>query len=897
MLDMFLNPGYLAAGAALVSLPIIIHLINRMRYKRVRWAAMEFLLRSQKRNRRRLIIEQLILLALRCLLVLLAVLLVSRYLGFSFAFFEPQNTLHIVLLDDTLSMSDQWREDGETLNTFQVAKDQIVKEIAKNAALARTAQRLVLLTLSDTLTQRFDQRLNDNSTLELEKVLADTNCTMLRVDLAHGIEAAKAIFDKNPQDRRLLHLVSDFRQRDWSEPEAEALTRSLQELSRAGVVLNFIDAAHPYRSELQKTPLFHDNLAIVELRPETRVAARDMPVQFTVTVANFGASERKNLRVALKVNGGDRLEGDVAVTVPPGGTKTETLQLSFNQLGFNQVSANIENEETGLQGDNIRYGVIDIRNQVPVLIVDGDLSNGVKPGGDTFHIQTLLTAARGYRVVPRGSAELEQPNLDQYVSIYLLNVREFSEKALHNLENFVREGGSVAFFLGERVNPQFYTQRVYAAGKGIFPAPLADKPYPALADPELEPNLLDGQLKLFVRAENHPIFADVWQPRLRTVFNYLPIKRYFPVPRRQWNREPGRVEELVTLPNHRSIRDYAGEAQALVNRLNAVIEDPRYEKYRAALQRHQRAIHDTLVGEKALYELANALDALLKDRGDGKDSGEQPNLTEFWDQSEYQTLRGRIDKFRQDVQLGDPLVISEQFGKGRIVAFLTTAGRAWADWAGGSPASMTYPVVMLELQKYLTSVAQEANLTVGTPVEIQLDGARYDPMMHRFYVPESGETTGAPGENKATGPVDLKEQVGAVNTGRISFVFDEARRPGLFLLEFTRRGDEGSAPTAARPEQRAFIFNVDTSESDLHRAAQEDLERLAGGVKLRTPGSGWANELANRQNDLSESAWLYLFILAILVIEQALAVHLSFHVKDGGQGRPTRSVVPQSSAA
>jgi succinate dehydrogenase/fumarate reductase cytochrome b subunit len=86
MFEAFLNPGYVALGAALVSLPILIHLINRMRFKRVPWAAMEFLLKSMKRNRRRLIIEQLLLLALRCLLVLLAMLLVSRYLGFAFAF-------------------------------------------------------------------------------------------------------------------------------------------------------------------------------------------------------------------------------------------------------------------------------------------------------------------------------------------------------------------------------------------------------------------------------------------------------------------------------------------------------------------------------------------------------------------------------------------------------------------------------------------------------------------------------------------------------------------------------------------------------------------------------------------------------------------------------------------
>src|SRR6266513_4457734 len=100
-MEFFIHHCYMVAGAALISAPIIIHLINRMRFKRLRWAAMEFLLKSQKRNRRRLIIEQLILLLLRILLVLLAGLLLARFLGFSFAgFFQPQNTVHVVLLDD-----------------------------------------------------------------------------------------------------------------------------------------------------------------------------------------------------------------------------------------------------------------------------------------------------------------------------------------------------------------------------------------------------------------------------------------------------------------------------------------------------------------------------------------------------------------------------------------------------------------------------------------------------------------------------------------------------------------------------------------------------------------------------------------------------------------------------
>src|ERR1043165_6830267 len=83
MLGLFLNPGFLFIGIALISVPIIIHLINRMRFKRIRWAAMEFLLKAQKRTRRRLTIEQLILLALRCLLIALVGLLVARFVGCS----------------------------------------------------------------------------------------------------------------------------------------------------------------------------------------------------------------------------------------------------------------------------------------------------------------------------------------------------------------------------------------------------------------------------------------------------------------------------------------------------------------------------------------------------------------------------------------------------------------------------------------------------------------------------------------------------------------------------------------------------------------------------------------------------------------------------------------------
>src|ERR1700758_5446938 len=123
MFELLLNPANMIIGGALISSPIIIHLINRMRFKRIRWAAMEFLLKSQKRNRRRLIIEQLILLLLRILLVLLAAFLVARFVQAGLS--TGQGAAHIVLLDDSLSMADRWSDKGQSVNSFEQAKEEI----------------------------------------------------------------------------------------------------------------------------------------------------------------------------------------------------------------------------------------------------------------------------------------------------------------------------------------------------------------------------------------------------------------------------------------------------------------------------------------------------------------------------------------------------------------------------------------------------------------------------------------------------------------------------------------------------------------------------------------------------------------------------------------------------
>ncbi|NQT50474.1 BatA domain-containing protein, partial [bacterium] len=74
---MFINP-ILLWGLAGISLPIVIHLLNRFRHKEVDWAAMALLRRALVVRSRQVRIEDLLILVLRCLAVLLLALAMAR---------------------------------------------------------------------------------------------------------------------------------------------------------------------------------------------------------------------------------------------------------------------------------------------------------------------------------------------------------------------------------------------------------------------------------------------------------------------------------------------------------------------------------------------------------------------------------------------------------------------------------------------------------------------------------------------------------------------------------------------------------------------------------------------------------------------------------------------------
>jgi hypothetical protein len=135
----FLNFGALF-GLAAICIPIIIHLLNKMQVKEVHWAAMRFLLESMQKNQRRLQMEDLLLLLLRCLLVALLILALSRPTLQTGARSSGSHVVTaVIIIDNSYSMG---LSDGIT-TSFQRAQG-FRQARPQRSFLPRTTSRLPL---------------------------------------------------------------------------------------------------------------------------------------------------------------------------------------------------------------------------------------------------------------------------------------------------------------------------------------------------------------------------------------------------------------------------------------------------------------------------------------------------------------------------------------------------------------------------------------------------------------------------------------------------------------------------------------------------------------------------------------------------------------------------------
>lgn len=456
----FLNPLLLWA-LPLAAVPIVIHLLNRRRFQRVPWAAMEYLLAAMKRNRKRLRMEQWLVLLLRTLAVLLLVSLVAR----------PQlggggligtRTHHLVLLDDSASMTQ--RSGSTTL--FDRAVDR-VRSLADDLANRRDGDLFSLVrtsrpTTPDLWTARVGPELGRRVGALLKELAVGDGAPDLGLVLqANGQRAAQV----KEAGRTEYYVVSDQRAQDWATDDDKARP----------AVLAALQALRPELDHLTVLSVGgqHHNLAIADVRLLDRVAVVGVPVQIAIDVQNHGLDATQPTTVGFEVDGKSRVVRPVP-QLAPGERVAIPIAHTFAQPGFHRLEAQLEASDLFLLDDR-RTLALEVRDRSRVLLVDGQPDEDL---GEVFYLQIAFEpggeALSGIETLVIHDTAFAETELEPFDLIWLANVQALSPTAAQRLEAFVAAGGGLVISLGAQVDVGRYNELLWRDGKGLLPLPLGE---------------------------------------------------------------------------------------------------------------------------------------------------------------------------------------------------------------------------------------------------------------------------------------------------------------------------------------------------------------------------------------------------------------------------------------
>jgi hypothetical protein len=453
----FLNPALLF-GLAAVSIPVIIHLLNRRRFRRVRWAAMRFLKISMERNQRRMKMEDLLLLLLRCALVaLLALALARPTIEWLKSGFLGSKVSTVIVLDRSGSMT---AEAGNGKSKFDLARDAALETLD---SLPNGSAVAVLLSADapdgGVLEPTLDLKL-------ARRILEEAGPADRPTDLLPALRKGMDILGRESSADKELILITDGQAEGWRqfEPILTQMDDGKKKTARLSVV--FVG---------QETT---GNLGLSALRQVSALSPVDQPIRFEIDVTNYGTTTVENVPVTLTVDGAESGEPFVIDTLPAGETKNATLFTKLASEGYHRVSAAIPAD--AMPSDDSRTLVLRATGQLRVLLVDGD--PGRSPlDSETFFVRNALMPvmpdmAADYFIqaetVP--VADLAGVQFDDFTCVVLANVSELPSETVEALKAFARAGGGVVIFPGDNINASFYNREMFDAEPRFLPTSLGD---------------------------------------------------------------------------------------------------------------------------------------------------------------------------------------------------------------------------------------------------------------------------------------------------------------------------------------------------------------------------------------------------------------------------------------
>jgi hypothetical protein len=440
----FLNP-LLLFGLAAVSVPIVIHLLNRRKFQKVVWAAMRFIQTSVEKNQRRMRIEDLILLVLRCALLALLALALARpaFKNASADFLGQSKVTAVLILDNSASMG---MSDG-TATRFEKAKKAAEQALETMPSGSATAVLLASDIANGVIPEpTFDFNL-------ARKAIRDAPLTDRASDLLPSVQRALDTLKQRTGIRKEIYLITDGQLTGWKQMvEIQKLLETSQRDVRSHLVLV---SEHEER-----------NLAVTELRNASGLTPVNQPVRFEARVSNFGREEVRDIRVSLSADSEPPSDEFTIDSLPPGGSKSVSLFAKLRVEGFHSIVARIP--EDRLPADDKRTVAVRAIKEVRVLLVDGE--PGAEPrASETFFLRHALIPVPSseqpnyfIKISRLTAPEFPTARLDDFDAVVLANVPDFADSVAKSLEQYVKRGGGLMIFSGGRISTAFYNEQLSA---------------------------------------------------------------------------------------------------------------------------------------------------------------------------------------------------------------------------------------------------------------------------------------------------------------------------------------------------------------------------------------------------------------------------------------------------
>jgi hypothetical protein len=405
----FVYPEFLWALSAL-SIPIIIHLFNFRRYKKLYFSSLTFIKQVEQQTRsteklKNIVILLMRLLALGCIVLAFA----QPYIPTSNSAENSGHPVLAIYIDNSFSMTAKGTE-GELLSE--------AREMARKLINDASLETRILLNTNNM--NGVEQRLltKVQAIEELDKI----STTPLIRQIGEVINWQKRFLDREQLEKEKLGtrqyiLLSDF----------QNVSSDLSKLVR--------DDVHFYYP-VQLTPQIKGNIFIDSVWFSSPIQRNGQNNELNIRIANGGDENLTNVELHVEISG---IQRDVFVDLP--GNQKSTTVVNYTEQGSGIKTGKISINDKHLLWDDEYYISYTVKDKISILVLNGKNSNSA--------VAQVYSLEKYYELNTVSEGAFTNDQIKGIDLLFINGLNELPTSLSNTIVSFAQSGGTVALFPGE----------------------------------------------------------------------------------------------------------------------------------------------------------------------------------------------------------------------------------------------------------------------------------------------------------------------------------------------------------------------------------------------------------------------------------------------------------------